>query len=837
MSDLVIRLLGRLRSLGWFAAMVTVILLPGRAVGQDAASIAAAAQASGQSVTADQVRKYLDGQRQGPGVQGEQETEEVITNPEFQPAAPGLSSVELLLSGQSPTDVNTVLKQFGYNVFDKPVSTFAPLRNVPVGSGYLIGPGDSFTVTTWGRHNDQMTLTVGRDGKIAIPEVGVLSVTGMTFEKLESYLESEFQRKFTDFKMHIAMDRLRTIQVYVVGEARALGTYTLSSLSTVINALFFAGGPAKNGTMRRVRLLRAGRPPVELDLYDFLMAGDRSNDERLQDGDTIAIPLIGPVVGVAGSVKRPAIYEMKDALTLRQALELAGGVTYAGYLQHIQIERVENHKRRIVADFDLSDLMSSDTPDPDVLDARDLIQDGDLVTVFPISDGDQNVIYLAGHVRRQGKYEFKPGLRLKDLLGYNVFLPQVNLEYAEIERLVPPDFHPIVLPFNLGKLLEGDATENIELSRFDTVRLFRWDEKAKQAVFVTGMVYEPGEYRYIPGMRLSELVDSAGGLRKNTYQGKAEITRRHVTQDGVATEKIDVNLEKALQGDPTHNLLLQDYDHLVVRPIPDLVFDQTVEVLGEVRFPGVYPIKKSEALSSVIERAGGYTSEAYLKGAVFTRESAKAIQQERMDDLIRQLEGSLLTVSTGSISAALDSEAAAMEKASLEAKQALVGRLRSAGIDGRVVVKLTAMDEFRDSMFDLRLEDGDVLTIPETPGIVSVIGDVFNPTALLYEKDATVGDYLSKVGGITKEADKKQISVIKADGSVISKSQKKRNMIAWDNENKWWHADSFMETRLYPGDTIVVPRKLDRVPWLRTTSTLTQILFQTAIAAGVVLAL
>jgi len=351
------------------------------------------------------------------------------------------------------------------------------------------------------------------------------------------------------------------------------------------------------------------------------------------------------------------------------------------------------------------------------------------------------------------------------------------------------------------------------------------------------MVYEPNEYRFIPGMRLSDLVDAAGGLRKNTYLGTAEITRRHVTQDGVVTEKIDVNLGNALRDDPAHNLLLQDYDHLVVRPIPELAFDQTIEITGEVRFPAVYPIKRSETLSSVIERAGGYTDKAYLQGAVFTRESAKEIQQERMDDLIKRQEESLLTESIGSVGAALNSEAAAIEQASLEAKQALVGRLRAADIDGRVVIKLMPLEKFTDTKYDLELRDGDVLTIPETPGIVSVIGDVFNPTALLYEDNATVGSYLAKVGGITKEADEKQISVIKADGSVISNSQKKRNMVTWDNENKWWRADSFMSARLHPGDTIVVPRKLDRVPWLKTTSTLTQIIFQTAVAAGVVLAL
>jgi len=246
------------------------------------------------------------------------------------------SRIELLLSQQLPPDVCDVsldLIQFGYATFRQPVTTFAPVNNVPVGPNYVIGPGDSFTLTLWGRVDAQYPLRVDRNGQVVLPEVGALKVWGMKFAELESYLQNELSRKYTDFKMVVTMDRLRSIRVFVVGEASAPGSYTISSLSTVINALFAAGGPSKNGSLRKIRVLRNGADPVlrngadpvQIDLYDFLLGGDKSGDLRLQDGDTIFIPLIGPVAGVAGNVKRPAIYEMAGTMTLGEVLDGRGG--------------------------------------------------------------------------------------------------------------------------------------------------------------------------------------------------------------------------------------------------------------------------------------------------------------------------------------------------------------------------------------------------------------------------------------------------------------------------------------------------------------------------------
>jgi len=430
-------------------------------------------------------------------------------------------------------------------------------------------------------------------------------------------------------------------------------------------------------------------------------------------------------------------------------------------------------------------------------------------------------------------------MRLSDVLtSYEVLLPQPNTEYGEITRLVPPDLHPAMIPFNVGQLLAGDVSQNLELSQYDTVRVFRWDERISQKVNVSGMVFDPNQYRLVPGMRVRDLIDTAGGLRKNAYLRTAEVTRSHISQEGMTTEQIDINLEKALAGDPEHNLALCDYDHLVVRPIPDLLFDVNSTVSGEVRFPGVYPIRKGETLSSLIERAGGYTDEAYLRGAVFTRESAKIVQRRRLDELIRQIEESMLSSAQEQISSALDADTAKTEQAALETKKALLSRLRAAEITGRVVVHLAPLEDLRGSKDDVELEDGDVMTIPQTPGVVHVVGEVFNPTSLMYEQSGKVSYYLDRVGGMTKEADKKQVSVIKADGTVISMEQGNRGkLLFWDSHRNTWFFGGFMNHRMEPGDTIVVPRKVDKYLRLRTTKDITQIIFQIAVAAGVVFAI
>ncbi|MCX7919967.1 MAG: SLBB domain-containing protein [bacterium] len=740
------------------------------------------------------------------------------------------SEIEKIYAGEFPTEISTEIQQFGYTTFQQTVSTFAPVLDVPVSEDYVIGPGDSFRITIWGRVNVTYPVAVDRNGEISVPEIGVLNVWGLTFGELKKYLNREIAKYYTDFEMTVTMDRIKTIRVYVVGEARFPGSYTVSALATLFNALYAAGGPSKQGTMRNIQLIRNGKVVQVVDLYDFLLKGDRTADVRLENQDTIFIPIIGKVAGIAGHVKRPAIYEFKETMNLSELIALAGGVSAVGYLERVQVERMEANRRRIVADFNLTGIETTAVkPELNLL-----LQDGDLVKIYPILPEKMNVVYLEGHVARPGEYELKPNMRLRDLIpSYDVLLPQPSLEYGQIIRLQEPDLHPVGIQFHLGKLLAGDATQNIELKRWDRVQIFPWSARLKKSVRVSGLVFQPGEYSLHEGMRVKDLITAAGGFTKNAYLRNAEITRRIITQDGMETQKLEVDLEEAMRDNPEHNIVLQDYDNLVVRPIPELEFDRYVTITGEVRFPGNYPVKKGERLSSLIERAGGYTEKAYLKGAVFTRESAQVEQRKRLNNLIREQEERLLSMSALAVSGALDKEEAAAQQRSLALQQQLLAKLRTVPIEGRMVVKLDTLEKLRGSENDIELEKNDALYIPETPGHVNIMGEVYNPTSVIYEPNRTVQYYLTKVGGMTRDADERQIYIIGADGTVHSREQKGFGRITWDKDQHRWIAGGFYNIKLDPGDTILVPRRLDRTEWVRNTKDITQILYQIAVSIGV----
>ena len=742
------------------------------------------------------------------------------------------SEIEDGLSGRISTTISTDLTQFGYNLFRTAVSTFAPVTDVPVGPDYVIGPGDRFNISLWGRIEGSYQVEVNRNGEITLPKTGTLKVWGLTFAELKKYLLAEFSRHYKDFHINVVMARLRTIRVFAIGEVVTPGSYTLSSLSTVYNALFAAGGPSKRGTMRNIKLIRNGETIQTIDLYDFLLKGDKSQDARLHSGDTIFVPIIGPVVGIAGSVMRPAIYEMKEKITLGELFDLAGGLTPVGYLQRVQIERIAAHVRRIVEDFNLSKYPNA----PQL--AKIILKDRDLVKISPILPDIQKVVYLNGHVKRPGGYELKDGMKLLDLIpSFYQLLPEAYLDYGDIIRLIPPDFHPETISFNLGSLLRGDPSENIELWEHDRVTVYSRESLQEiPRVTISGAVQNPGKYRLLDNMRVKDLIYSAGNLKRSAYLREAEITRLLKTEEGVTSRIIEINVGEALKENSAHNILLTVDDYLFIREIPEWYTDKVVTVRGEVKFPGIYSFSKGERLSSVLERAGGFTEYAYLKGAFFTRESARRIQEERIKRFIDQLEEDILETQARSAEAALSEKDVKGLEQSLVVRKEMLRKLRAAKVTGRVVIALGTLDTFKGSKYDLELENGDALTIPQKPGIVNVLGSVYNPTSIIYAKGKTVDFYLNTVGGPTPDAEEKEIYIIRADGTVISKTQKGSSGLAWDSETSRWVSSSFMSSKISPGDTILVPTKITRFVWKKELMDWTTILFQIAVATGVVIA-
>jgi len=420
----------------------------------------------------------------------------------------------------STRDPNMFLQQFGYDLFTRAPTTFAPVTDVPVGPDYVIGPGDTLNILLWGGIQEAHQIEVDRNGAIALPRLGVVQVWGLTLDQIQRLLQQRFGEFYPDFRMAVTLGKLRTILVYVVGEVRQPGTYTVSSLSTIINALFASGGPTKSGSLRHIQLLRAGRQIHSLDLYHFLIQGDKSQDKALQSGDTILVPLIGSVAGVAGNAKRPAIYEIESGTTLGQLLELAGDVTTVGYLQRVQVERAVANERKVVMDIDLTQQRRKAAT---ATLWQTHVVDGDLVRVFAINTVLSNSVILDGHVLRPGRYELKPRMRLRDLLPtYEALLPEPYLDYAEIIRYAPPDLRPMVVPFNLGALLAGDPAQNMGLQPLDNVRIYpRTQFAAPPTVTIDGEVRQPGTYPFLGAMRVKDLVAQAGWVTKVAYMERA----------------------------------------------------------------------------------------------------------------------------------------------------------------------------------------------------------------------------------------------------------------------------------------------------------------------------
>jgi polysaccharide export outer membrane protein len=653
--------------------------------------------------------------------------------------------------------------------------------------------------------------------------VGTAGVTGMNFQELREFLLKELSKYYKDFQLSVSLGTLRTMTVYVVGNARAPGAYPVSSLSTIINALMVAGGPSKSGSMRDIQLKRNGETIAHLDLYDFLISGDKTKDRRLLAEDVIFIPPIGPIVGVAGNIDRPAIYELKGKMILSEGIKLAGGVTAAAYMQRVQVERVFQRQTKVIVDVNLEKFKGKyDIP----------LQDGDIVKVFPIVPLVTNKVVLQGNVKRPGEYEWKPGMRAKDILpSADSLLPDAFLDYTLITRLVPPDNHQEYRSFDLGAVLSGfDNENNILLEPYDIVTVYnKWDVVQKDKVRITGAVNRPGEFDFRPNMKLSDLLKLAGGMRKFAFTSKAELTRVTPMPTGPMTEQIAVNPEAALGGDPENDLTLQQDDYLFVRAVPDWQLYRTVSLTGEVKFPGNYALKKSERLSSLLDRAGGFTDKAYIRGATLTRLTVRDTQQKQLNDMVDRMQRELLAMSSADVAGAMSADDAQLVVTETKQKQTFLASLRQIQPTGRMVVNVDEARRSKNSALDVEMEDGDILTIPTNPQSVQVIGAVNNQANFVFEPTKDYAFYVDRAGGFSRTADKSELYIVKVDGSTIKPGWG----LFWNTSGRQWETGS--PNLIEPGDTIVVPDQVERIAWLRNLKDWTQILYQTTVGAAVVI--
>ena len=717
--------------------------------------------------------------------------------------ADDLSHFQQYLMRKMSLSISRRVSHFGYNFFSQRPESFTPVVSLPVTAGYVIGPGDEIRINVWGMLEGRWNLVVDRDGNIDIPTVGVVSVAGLTYQNLENFLKKELSKHYKEFQLNVSMGRLRTIPVYLVGNVRKSGNYTVSSLSTLVNALFVSGGPTTSGTMRDIHLKRNGTTIVRFDMYDFLLKGDKTKDVRIQPEDVIFIPPAGPMAAIVGQVVNPAIYELKGPTTLTALIEMAGGIVATGYTKRIQVERIFQKETKIILDKDFDEL--SDKEDIN-------LADGDIVMVYPISDIIINAVTLTGNVVRPGQYQWKEGMRVSDIIkDIQALLPETNLDYALIERLQLPTMNRQLLFFNLGKaILEKDPAEDKLLQTYDIIRVYSmWEVAKPPEVRITGPVNKPGSYTYRENMKVSDLVKLAGGLKYFAYMQEAELTRVSPTPTGPETQRLHINLEKALHGHPEDNILLKQDDYLFIRSVPDWKIYEIVTITGEVKFPGLYTIKKGETVTSIIGRAGGFTEEAYLRGAVFTREEVRKTQKQQIDKMIDKLEMELLAPrSLPAESTAADIEQEGIE---MKRKRELIAKLRATQPTGRVVISLT--DAPVKKIYDIPLEAGDTITIPKNPAVINVLGSVYNPASFVYDGKLNYNNYIQMAGGLTPTADRREIYIIKIDGTIVKPGR---------------------QYTLEAGDAVVVPEKMEVISVRREIRNIVDILFKAAIIADVI---
>lgn len=748
------------------------------------------------------------------------------TGPPPQDKGEDFSLFEEYVNKQILADPRKPLRQFGYEVFRRPDTyPFLAPADQAMDPSYVIGPDDEILLRIWGKVTGDFALKVDREGYIHVPGVGDIRVAGVSYGSLKAHLQREIGKYFSGFELSTRIGRIRSIRVFVVGKVTKPGSYELSSLSTVIHALGAAQGPSKTGSMRDIRLVRGGNTVARLDLYDFLLRGDRTKDVVLQDGDVVLVPFVGPLVALAGMVKEPAIYELGPEKKLSQVIAMGGGIAAVGYTPRVQVMRVKDNVYKVVMDLSLKE----------AVEEHDIeLQDGDIVMVFPVDERVANAVELQGHVYRPGLYEWRPGMRVTDLLPRMEDLkPEAHLDVAVILRYQPPDYHEEIVSFNLLEAMRGTPSENLVLQRGDKVRIFSKEEfNILPVVRITGAVWRPGEYKLREKMTISQLVNLAGGLQYFASQW-GELTRVKPTSEGPVTELIRVDLAKAMERDPNYDLTLQENDYLFVRTVPEWELYRQVTISGEVRYPGTYAVKKGERLSSVIERAGGFTDKAYLKGAIFTRKSVQEIQKKHYQEMIKRLETEMASMNIELTTAVSEEkERAALVSETIRQRRELLSRLKQIEPTGRVVINLAPLEKFKGSKFDLETEDGDLLHIPEVPNSIHVLGAVYNPTAFTYEEGRTVRYYLAKAGGPLPTADTSQIYVLKVDGVAVPPGSV-AHLVTWNAKANRFEMDEFAGLRLDPGDTIIVPQDVERVPFLRGLKDISTILYQIAVSAGV----
>jgi protein involved in polysaccharide export with SLBB domain len=789
--------------------------------------------------------------------------------------------------------VGQMLPIYGAKLFLQSPSTFAPVDQVPVTSNYVVGPGDQLLIRVWGQMNFNAEVTVDREGMVYVPHVGAIRVGGFPYSDLQQQVRAGVGRIYKNFDVSVNLGQLHPIRIFVTGQARYPGSYTVSSLSTLVSAIFATGGPAPQGSLRHILLRRNGATIADFDMYDLLVSGDKSHDVGLLPGDVVYFPPVGPQVAVYGSVNSPAIYELKDAKetsTLGDVLTEAGGLTNTASLSRASLERIDAEQHQRVEDVVLN-AAGQGTP----------MRDGDIVRVLTISPSFDKTVTVRGNVADPGRFGWHPGMKLSELLPNSESL--VTRDYWQKRNqlgLPSPVFQPdYAQRFTAYRQNQAESQRQyfLYLQRDQERRLSDQQQAAQsaqqgqgtagaggtggtanatapspnlnaQATSSNSNAYgnsnsdlPPPPEEQQPGTIPNQLPQNnqtvnphantigGGSLADQQRMARTEntSTARYLNDVSLMAPEIDwsyaviermdpVTLKTSLipfdlgklvrEHDPSQDLAVEPHDVITIFSQADILVPQSqqtklIRIEGEVEHAGIYSAEPGETLRHLIERAGGLTPNAYLFGAELTRESTRIVQQQRLDDYVTQLE--LATDRSGAASAAgaISPTDQTANAASLAATQLLITRLRQLRASGRVVLALAPDAVNVDNLPNLPLQDGDRFIVPPKPSSVNVVGAVYEQSSFLFDPQRRVFGYMKQAGGANRDADNKHAFVIRADGSVMSRDSAKT---FWGNE--------FDQSRIHPGDTIVVPERTYRGNGIRTLLNFSQLFSSIALGAG-----
>ncbi len=734
------------------------------------------AASMGYHVTTQQIQEYEKGQQTTTvPTTAPPQTPQTSTPPA---PAPGSQFLVAEFSGRANA---SNLQAFGYNVFTYSPTTFQPGLNVPTPVDYVVGPGDEIIISLWGETQLVQNLVVSKNGDIYIPNVGLVSVNGLTMKELKSKIFERLSKVYASLLpgkrgeastfLNISTGQLRSVKIYVLGEVAKPGGYTLPALSSAFTALYYSGGPTINGSLRDVEVVRDGSVVDHIDLYNYLISGDQSGDVRLNEGDIVFVPPVGKRVAIAGSVFRPAIFELKKGESLKDVLQFASGLTFSAYYQTVHVERVIPFGQRKLYANNILDL-DLNFPSADALRKSDFaLDDGDVITIGAINNLAQNKLTIVGDVKHPGVYELSSGMRVRDLISKaDSLFADAFMDQATLIRTLPSGRQKVI-DFDLTKAMDGDSVDNLRLENLDEVRIYKLSDFFPiRSVSITGEVRKPGTYPRLNNMTLTDLINEAGGLTDLATTQDIEITGMDTVNSDILATKSVVSLPADYWNvKPSDNFMLKDYDRVLVKADSAKSYLQTVTVSGEVAFPGSYTILyRGEKLADFIKRAGGFKKSAYTKGMFVVRGNPELalLKAIPMPDtmLIRLYRGAPI-----------------VDRSAFNAQ-----------FGGRIPVIWKDIEDDSTSQYNLQLMPGDVIIVPPNPHTITVAGDVGLPSTVPYKEGAGLDYYIGQAGGYTPTS---------ASGDA---------MVILPNGMKWKHSGWFFipDPKIPSGSTIYVPSEI-----------------------------